>query len=149
MRSWFEKLYSQSTSHSYSNRKSPITDKLSLCLWDSSEGPKDSRASQLYKGTALGEALILLQRTIFYFYFNIILGDEMNRRDLSSVDSLDGLCGSSGTPASTDEDSLSLYSEFELKPQKLETRIGINHFNRYTPWKAVLRQKILMWSNLE
>ena len=73
----------------------------------------------------------------------------MNRRDLSSVDSLDGLCASSGTPASTDEDSLSLYSEFELKPQKLETRIGINHFNRYTPWKAVLRQKILMWSNLE
>ena len=54
----------------------------------------------------------------------------MNRRDLSSVDSLDGLCASSG-PATTDDDSLSLYSEFELKPQKLETRIGINHFNRY------------------
>ena len=57
----------------------------------------------------------------------------MTRRDLSSVDSIDGLCASSG-PASTDEDTLSLYSEFELKPlklQKLETKIGINHFNRY------------------
>ena len=63
------------------------------------------------------------------FYLRI-LGDEMTRRDLSSVDSLDGLCPSSG-PASTDDDSLSLCSEFEPKPQKLETRIGINHFNRY------------------
>ena len=54
----------------------------------------------------------------------------MTRRDLSSVDSLDGLCPSSG-PACTDDDSLSLCSEFEPKPQKLETRIGINHFNRY------------------
>ena len=57
----------------------------------------------------------------------------MTRTDLSSVDSIDGLCASSG-PASTDEDTLSLYSEFELKPQKLqklETKIGINHFNRY------------------
>ncbi|XP_078342090.1 uncharacterized protein LOC144627938 isoform X2 [Oculina patagonica] len=57
-------------------------------------------------------------------------GDEM-RRDLSSVDSLDGICASSGAP-STDDDSISLYSDFDsgTKPQKLETRIGINHFNR-------------------
>lgn len=55
----------------------------------------------------------------------------MNRRDVSSVDSLDGLCASTGPP-STDDDTLSLYSEFEVKPQKLEARIGINHFNRYT-----------------
>ncbi|XP_027056164.1 IQ motif and SEC7 domain-containing protein 1-like isoform X2 [Pocillopora damicornis] len=56
-------------------------------------------------------------------------GDEM-RRDLSSVDSIDGLCTS--VPSSTDDDTSSLYSEFEsgTKPQKLETRIGINHFNR-------------------
>ena len=57
----------------------------------------------------------------------------MTRTDLSSVDSIDGLCASSG-PVSTDEDTLSLYSEFELNPQKLqklETKIGINHFNRY------------------
>ena len=53
------------------------------------------------------------------------------RRDLSSVDSLDGICTSG--PASTDDDSLSLYSDFDsgTKPQKLEMRIGINHFNRY------------------
>ena len=53
------------------------------------------------------------------------------RRDLSSVDSIDGLCTS--VPSSTDDDTSSLYSEFEsgTKPQKLETRIGINHFNRY------------------
>ena len=53
------------------------------------------------------------------------------RRDLSSVDSLDGICASSG-PASTDDDSLSIYSDFDsgTKAQKLETRIGINHFNR-------------------
>ncbi|XP_022801805.1 IQ motif and SEC7 domain-containing protein 1-like isoform X1 [Stylophora pistillata] len=56
-------------------------------------------------------------------------GDEM-RRDLSSVDSLDGICAPSLT--STDDDTSSLYSEFDsgTKPQKLETRIGINHFNR-------------------
>lgn len=60
-----------------------------------------------------------------------LTGDEMNRRDLSSVDSLDGVCASSCL-ASTDDDSLSLCSEFELKPQKLEIRIGINHFNRYS-----------------
>lgn len=58
-------------------------------------------------------------------------GDEM-RRDLSSVDSLDGICASIGAP-STDDDSISLYSDYDsgTKPQKLETRIGINHFNRY------------------
>lgn len=53
----------------------------------------------------------------------------MSRRDTSSVDGLDGNCASSGPP-SIDDDTLSLYSEFELKPQKLEIRIGINHFNR-------------------
>lgn len=54
------------------------------------------------------------------------------RRDLSSVDSLDGMCASTGVP-STDDDSISLYSDYDsgTKPQKLETRIGINHFNRY------------------
>ena len=58
-------------------------------------------------------------------------GDEM-RRDLSSVDSLDGICASTGPP-STDDDSISLCSDFDsgTKAQKLETRIGINHFNRY------------------
>ena len=55
----------------------------------------------------------------------------MSRRDTSSVDGLDGNCASSGPP-SIDDDTLSLYSEFELKPQKLEIRIGINHFNRYS-----------------
>ena len=55
------------------------------------------------------------------------------RRDLSSVDSLDGICASTGAP-STDDDTISLYSNFDCgtKAQKLETRIGINHFNRYT-----------------
>lgn len=58
-------------------------------------------------------------------------GDE-TRRDLSSVDSLDGICASTGAP-STDDDTISLYSDFDsgTKGQKLETRIGINHFNRY------------------
>lgn len=61
----------------------------------------------------------------------------MSRRDTSSVDGLDGICASSdmlqeGSLPSTDDDTLSLYSEFELKPQKLEIRIGINHFNRYS-----------------
>lgn len=51
--------------------------------------------------------------------------------DNSSVDSIDGVCASR-----TDEDNVSVSSEFEtiptesLKPQKLEMRIGINHFNR-------------------
>ncbi|XP_074610209.1 uncharacterized protein LOC141864381 isoform X1 [Acropora palmata] len=62
-------------------------------------------------------------------------GDEMSRRDTSSMDGLDGNCASSGPP-SIDDDTLSLYSEFELKPQKLEIRIGINHFNR-KPEKGV------------
>ncbi|XP_068758655.1 IQ motif and SEC7 domain-containing protein 1-like isoform X1 [Montipora capricornis] len=56
-------------------------------------------------------------------------GDDMSRRDVSSVDSYDGVCASSGPP-SNDDDTLSIYSDFELKPQKLEMRIGINHFNR-------------------
>ncbi|XP_031560560.1 IQ motif and SEC7 domain-containing protein 1-like isoform X1 [Actinia tenebrosa] len=58
-----------------------------------------------------------------------------NIADYSSVDSLDGVCMSS-TALDKDLDTISVSSDFDNirasspKPQKLEMRIGINHFNR-------------------
>ena len=55
--------------------------------------------------------------------------------EVSSVDSLDGACMSLSR-LDADLDTISVCSEFDtipaasLKPQKLEMRIGINHFNR-------------------
>ena len=79
----------------------------------------------------------LFWNTLLYW---VIVGGEMN-----DVDSIDGSCVSSHIDVDYDTRSTSseieLYQHTNIKPQKLETRIGIGHFNRYC---SVLTAVILM-----